>query len=333
MPIHNKTTRDLSNEDGSRIFYEDRFEKGYMEDWPMDKKLRVYEIVKELDLPEYGDALDYGCGNGVLTAIIKEALPKWNVYGFDISQRAIENASARFGNCIFFTNGGQNNIDRQYDLIFTHHVLEHVYDVRKVAFDINDWAKKKSAMLHILPCGNPNSFEYNLCKLRADGIDKDAGNRYFFEDEGHVRRMTTRECAGLFEEFNFKLSRDYYANQYYGAWNWITCSGLRIIPTMFNPIKGKCIKSKIKLMMMLIESIALATMRMPGVWYRKHSRKDNLKMKHMVYRALLWLPSRMSKYIDRIMESLTAREWKERRAHNNGSEMYLYLRRVDEPGH
>jgi 2-polyprenyl-3-methyl-5-hydroxy-6-metoxy-1,4-benzoquinol methylase len=51
--------------------YESRYEHGYS----ADVKDRIFGIIRDLRLPEQGDALDFGCGNGVLTEVIRQALP------------------------------------------------------------------------------------------------------------------------------------------------------------------------------------------------------------------------------------------------------------------
>jgi len=81
---------------GFDAFYDDWYSGGYLMHWPDKVEARVLNMIKSLKLPEFGDALDYGCGNGILTSIIKRALPKWNVYGLDISKIAIENAKKGF---------------------------------------------------------------------------------------------------------------------------------------------------------------------------------------------------------------------------------------------
>ena len=58
-------------------FYDNRYRGGYMDEWPADKKKRVRGVVKGLNLPGRGAALDYGCGNGEFTGVLKEALPGW----------------------------------------------------------------------------------------------------------------------------------------------------------------------------------------------------------------------------------------------------------------
>ncbi|MFA4942497.1 MAG: class I SAM-dependent methyltransferase, partial [Patescibacteria group bacterium] len=155
----------LKDESNSKEFYESRYLDGYMDDWPTEKKLRITEIIKSLNLPETGEALDFGCGNGVFSEVLKKSLPSWKIYGCDISETAILNAAKKLPNCTFFINNDQKYISKKFDFVFTHHVLEHVFDIKKSAEQINQRLKEKSSMLHIFPCGNPGSYEFKLCNL------------------------------------------------------------------------------------------------------------------------------------------------------------------------
>ena len=83
-------------------FYKERYEKGYIDEWPIEKKRKIFEVIQELQLPAIGEALDFGCGNGVLTEIIRQALPSWAIYGTDIIKKAVKNATIRYPNCTFF---------------------------------------------------------------------------------------------------------------------------------------------------------------------------------------------------------------------------------------
>ncbi|MCX5891404.1 MAG: class I SAM-dependent methyltransferase, partial [Deltaproteobacteria bacterium] len=106
-------------------FYEDRYSKGYMDEWDPAKKQRVKEIIQGLNLPDTGEALDFGCGTGIFTAILKEALPRWNIYGTDISVDAIAKARERHSDCTFFLVFDERFNNKKFAFIFTHHVLEH----------------------------------------------------------------------------------------------------------------------------------------------------------------------------------------------------------------
>ena len=112
---------DLYNKSNSVEFYDDRYKQGYMENWPLKKKQRIIDIIHSMKLPVTGEALDFGCGNGVFTGVIKEALPQWKVYGVDISAVAIENAKKRYTDCNFFVLNEGSHTDKKFDFIFSHH--------------------------------------------------------------------------------------------------------------------------------------------------------------------------------------------------------------------
>jgi ubiquinone/menaquinone biosynthesis C-methylase UbiE len=311
-----KNLKEINN---SREFYDDRYLKGYMEEWPTDKKKKIYEIIKKLSLPEKGEALDFGCGNGIFTIILKECLPNWTVYGCDLSSVAIRNAQNKIKNCTFFINGDPSQKDKKFDLIFSHHVLEHVFDIEEISKQITNLSKEKSYMLHILPCGNPNSFEWKICNLRENGIEKDKENRFFYEDPGHVRRMTTKSCAEVFNKFGFILSQGYYTNQYHGAINWITRVNPLIMISMFNPLKGKDLLSKIKLLFFLIKNSFISCLRMPYIIYKKFDKK--------IIKVIFFIPAIFSKYVDNYMINKSDREWSKLRERENGSEMFLFFKK------
>ena len=70
---------DLHNKEKAIDFYDARYEEGYMEEWDELKKSKVKEVLLQLNLSQKGNALDFGCGNGVFTRIIKDVLPQWEV--------------------------------------------------------------------------------------------------------------------------------------------------------------------------------------------------------------------------------------------------------------
>ncbi len=93
----------LHEKETSEKFYDARYMEGYMEEWDDSKKMKVREIISSLGLPETGKALDFGCGNGVFTNILKQCLPQWDVFGVEISPTAVANAKQRFPNCRFYS--------------------------------------------------------------------------------------------------------------------------------------------------------------------------------------------------------------------------------------
>lgn len=327
---HPPKTAALTDEGRAREFYEDRYKHGYMEDWAPEKKQRVADLIRSLGLPATGRALDYGCGNGVFTAVLRQALPSgWSVAGTDISAVAVENAAKRAPDCEFFVGGGAPGPRAgRFDFIFSHHVLEHVYDLDPIFDEMAVLAAPAASMLHIMPCGNPGSFEANLVALRTDGINPAIGNRFFYEDEGHVRRMTSQQLADALAPRGFVVEKAFFANQCAGAMQWITEYGRDFILTLTDPAAARDAAARAKLLALRAELLRMWRLRFLGQtmsWdrLRKPSRSLSDYLAMLVGFPLYYA----SKPADARIRRAAREEWQTRNTEPNGSEMYLYLRR------
>lgn len=85
--------------------------------------------VQDLNLPAEGRLADFGCGRGWLS----NALSVFGkVTGFDLSQKAIENASASFPACQFQQLNAEDAIPEifrsQFDIVVSSEVIEHIQD-------------------------------------------------------------------------------------------------------------------------------------------------------------------------------------------------------------
>jgi SAM-dependent methyltransferase len=220
--IHHPKTLELRDPKIAAAFYDERYTTGYMDSWPPETLDRVREVIKAADLPATGVALDFGCGTGVFTAVLCEALPGWTILGTDVSAGAVAKARSRVPQATFFVEGGGERETVRADFIFSHHVLEHVADLGAARAAMLRYAKQQSRMLHALPCGNLGSLSHTLSSLRRGGIDPEIGNRFFFEDEGHVRRLTTAELVALFKEDGFDLVKSYYSGHWWYTVDYFT---------------------------------------------------------------------------------------------------------------
>ncbi len=313
-------SRDRNQEAAS--FYDVWYERGYMDEWPIDKKERVFNVIKNLDLPETGKVLDYGCGNGEFTGVLKKALPKWDVYGTDISSVAIENARKRHSDCLFFLASDGLKMHQNFDFLFTHHVLEHVDDIYQGWVEMDKYLKKASFALHILPCGNEGSFEYNLCLLKKDGIEKESGNRFYFEERSHLRRLTTGQMNELAAGHGFSLSADFYSNQFYGAVNWITLESPKLILEMTGPIGSKDKISALKLIFLRWVLLIIKLMRFPANTI--DFKKGKMKMyKYYLLSIILSALYPLSKLTNIYLKHKSNAEWANKKRVDSGSEMYM----------
>jgi len=311
----------------SQGFYESRYEHGYTNVWSLDKKRKIIEVIQYLQLPSTGEALDFGCGNGVLTDLVRQALPSWRLYGTDISNIAVSNAVKNYPDCVFFERNTIEYENKKFDLIFTNHVFEHVYNLHEIIAQIDSYLKPESYMLHILPCGNSGSYENTICLLRKDGINKALENRYFYEDEGHVRRLTTDDFCKLISGIDFELKKEFYSNQYYGAINWITSSNPRFILMFSNATQAVDKDAKRRLHFHRVHLLFIAALRLPAQIIRKLLIKKDKRPYHYIlfFIGLLFYP--FSIPFDAYWRRKARQEWKTKKSERNGSEMYLFFKR------
>jgi len=320
-------TAHLYDRQASAAFYDERYAHGYMDDWPIRKKQKIQEVLRSLDLPQEGIALDFGCGTGVVTELIAQTLPSWTVVGTDLSTIAIATARQRYGKRQFYAPGDSEFAGKTFDLVVTHHVLEHVYDIAEVLDEIGRYLKPKAAMLHILPCGNEGSFCHRLCKMRKGGINPQLGNRFFFEDEGHVRRLTTGELENLCARHGFALKRDYYTGQHYGAIDYFTKIEPHLIPRMTDWSQGIDAEAKRKILWLGLYLRGIAACRSfagkfeKKWWQMSKGSKDRLRLSlalpfHLIARA-----------VDRRVTGKALEEWNTKKSYRNGDQMFLYVTR------
>jgi SAM-dependent methyltransferase len=318
---------DLHNKDAAIEFYQDRYEKGYMEEWDDLKKNKVKEVLKELNLPSKGKALDFGCGNGVFTRLIKDIFPDWEVYGVEISSIAIKNARKRIPECFFFE--AKESIDHlgQFDFLFSHHVIEHVQDIKETFDIINSYLKKTSSQLHVLPCGNVGSYEYELSSLKKNGIEKEKDNRFFFEEPGHLRRLTTGEFTEYESNYGFKLENAWYSNQTDGAINWITKSSPRFVKKLTDSTDALDINAKEKLEKLRKYLLSLTYSQFAYTKYLEIKNKWNKTIADRIKLAILFFPAIIAKSTYQSWDKKAAEEWNRQKKNEKGSEMFLHFKR------
>jgi SAM-dependent methyltransferase len=319
--------KDLHDKESSIEFYDARYEEGYMEEWDEGKKSKVKELIKDLPLPQKGRALDFGCGNGVFTNILKECLPDWEVNGVEISKTAVANASRKYPNCNFFIADGGSKYLNQFDFLFSHHVIEHVPDLRETFETINSYLKPQAYQLHILPCGNEGSLEYKICQLKKGGIEKNKENRFFFEEPGHLRRLNTKEFEECERRIGFHLEKDFYANQYHGAINWITKSSPRFVKKLTSTDDAIDQNAKKELQLLRKKLLPLTYYQFPYSKYWAIKSKWKKSLADRIKLFVLFAPGLFSKKIFDKIEKAATDEWRRSKAEKNGSEMFLFFKR------
>jgi ubiquinone/menaquinone biosynthesis C-methylase UbiE len=313
-----------------KTFYDNRYSEGYMADWDSKKKLLVFEIISALNLDKTGQAIDFGCGNGVFSDVIKIALPAWKVFGTDISLKAICNAKQRFSKLSFFELSESQKFPGKFDFLFTHHVLEHVFDLDETWSEMDKLLKKSACMLHILPCGNKGSFEQKISLLVKNGINPING-RFFFEEPGHLRRLRTEQMNLFAAKFGFHLYKAYYRNHYWTSIQEITISP-KFVLEVANPNIAKNKESAIELEKLRCKLLLISALRLPLDLIL--SRKKNEGFVTTLFSVLLkifLLPiGSLSLSINFLIGIKAKQEWSCFKNREEGGEMYLFYKRTSD---
>lgn len=313
-----RASRDrLTDESAAVRFYDERYAAGYMEDWPSWKKRRVASFIRELNLPQTGRALDFGCGQGVFTEVLRQTLPGWTISGTDLSPEALQAARTRFPGCEFFQLPAETRDPSiaPFDFLFTHHVLEHVLHLDRTWELMASFLKPGGAMLHILPCGDAGTLERRICSLRTDGVDPARGNRYFYEDEGHVRRLQSAELDAVARRYGLQPGARRFANAYWGGIEWITEAGPDWVRTLTENTQARDAAAKAALRRLRLALLILSVARLPAASPgRLVKQRSGLKK----WAGIAGYP--LARGLDRFLKWQSEREWQ---SAGTGSEMYV----------
>jgi trans-aconitate methyltransferase len=313
----------------SQRFYDTRYQQGYMEEWPEWKKVRIIALIRELQLPSTGCALDFGCGRGVFTEVLGRALPGWTITGTDLSGVAMERARQKLPQHQFISMGMVEH--GRYEFLFTHHVLEHVLDLQQSWEEMTAALKPEGVMLHVGPCKNGGSVEHQICSLRRDGFQTRAGGKtFFYEDESHVRRLSSSELISMAANHKCRLLGQWYANQYYGALEWITDRGLDYVSYLCNPAAGANEQSRRALARLMMRMAVLCRLkaRHSAVTERLEWARRNTCTAARV-KAATWFALRCLCAIPlQRFQKKVHQEWDAGRSQAHGSEFYMAFRRT-----
>lgn len=195
------------------------YNEGYarMKELAADPRLDVIlSFLPSLDIPPKGTILDIGCGDGFFTLKMAKKLRTKDLYGIDISKKAVEYAN-KIGikaQVLDIDEGDLPYKDNFFDFIFcgnlielilnADHLLKELHRVLKpegkiiMTFpNIASWASRISLLLGYLPFYSRVSTEYDLGKM-IGGIKKGSST-------GFIRLFTLHAFTQLAELHGLKV--------------------------------------------------------------------------------------------------------------------------------
>ena len=155
--------------------------------------LIVYRAIEKY-LKRPGRVLDFGCGDGNFIQMAQEK--GWQAIGYDVDCDAMQHVAERYG--VEIGCGHLHDIDwpkEQFDLIYAHHVVEHLKTPVKDLKKLNSWLK----MGGYFYVGVPNiyatsarvKFFLEKLGLRRKNIGKyyDSGHHVFYYSHTSIRNL------------------------------------------------------------------------------------------------------------------------------------------------
>ncbi|WP_228455031.1 class I SAM-dependent methyltransferase [Polaribacter haliotis] len=158
--------------------------------------------------------LDVGCSSGNLLFDLEEiGFKKENLYGVDISEKAIENCKKRNLNNSFVMDAQDISLNNKFDIIIASDCLEHLKDDEKAIKNWNSLLKDNGKLIVFVPA-------YNWLWSNHDEVNM------------HYRRYINKDLKNLLENNNLKIIKKSY-------WNFTLLPAVAIYRFLSNNIGSK----------------------------------------------------------------------------------------------
>ncbi|OGK21576.1 hypothetical protein A3C23_01695 [Candidatus Roizmanbacteria bacterium RIFCSPHIGHO2_02_FULL_37_13b] len=147
-------------------------------------RLRKKIICNEIKLNN--KILDLGCGSGELLIEINKKYSNKELYGADISEKALNILRKRkITKQVYQSNLEQDaKLPGVYDAVICSEVIEHLHNWKNVFLLINSITKKNSKVIITTPSGKINPHQIRL---------------------GHIQHFELNEIANILRKYNFKI--------------------------------------------------------------------------------------------------------------------------------
>jgi len=133
------------------IDYEKKYHQVETENWWFISRRRyLLDLLK--DIPKESKILDVGCSSGIFLKSLEDlGFKKQNLFGVDISEKAIANCKSNGIQNAFVMDAENITIPEKFDIIVASDCLEHLKDDRKAIKNWKELLKKDGKMYVFVP--------------------------------------------------------------------------------------------------------------------------------------------------------------------------------------
>jgi SAM-dependent methyltransferase len=281
---------------------------------------RVAEVLTMVPAGSVRTILDFGCGRGAWTPILRQRFPRARIVGVDVSEAAVERATADFPDATFAAFDGDRAPydDGEFDLVFSYHVLEHVLSLEATAAEMSRLAGRWICVC--LPCRNEGSLEERMVRQNAGFERTPTGELRFAHDEdGHLRRVTSDEVAAAFGSNGLTLVDAFFSNQFWGGIEFLLEAGPEVTHKVFGPR----------------QRLRRAALDGGHFLFRAHRSarppRSDESLHRKAARVVLLASKPVTAAVVAPVRALTRREWRTRKHDPAGSAQYLVFERATAP--
>lgn len=166
----------------------------------------LFKVLNNLGVSKNAMILDAGCGGGyVLAELFKNDYK--NVYGFDLSESGINIARKEYTeiknrfekhNC-YYDNLPPSFPKKDYDIVLSIEVIEHLYDPKLYLNNINYWLKKGGILIITTPY---HGYLKNMILSLFNMWDRHFKVEW---DGGHIKFFSKKTLSSMMKEAGFDI--------------------------------------------------------------------------------------------------------------------------------
>lgn len=183
----------------------------------LEEKIARYRIgilKNKIELKPGMKVLDFGCGDGLFLAKLKEAFPFLELYGLDLSEVAVKKGRETYRLNLVSGELENDTFEKNYfDLVTSYHVFEHLPNPKEVIEKIFLILKPKGKLVITTP--NENYLLLKILKLLYKiSLGKLPTFLEKFYNREHINSFTEESLRILMESSEFKVI-DFWQDERY----------------------------------------------------------------------------------------------------------------------